>query len=1427
MPPRFPQTIVLRARPALSALVLAAVILGAAGPATADALGSDIDGSVSSTTNRAPSFGATTTTRSVAENTAADHDIGAPVIATDPDSGETLTYRLEGTDAAAFDIVSTSGQLRTTAALDHEAQSIYSVTVAVQDGQGATDTIAVAITVTDENEPPLAPGAPKVGRVVGSHTSLAVRWTAPDNTGRPAIESYDVQYRTLREPWWSMPPRNVTDTAATITHLLRNTTYDVQVRAKNADGDGPWSESGSGTTGKNTAPSFGATSTTRSVAENTEPGQAIGGPVAATDPDSGDTLTYRLEGTDAAAFDIDEATGQLRTSAALDYETRSSYSVTVVAEDSEGASDSIEVTISVTDEDENEPPSFDPTDNMRSVAENTEPGQAIGDPVTATDPEGETLTYRLEGTDAAAFDIDEATGQLRTSAALDYETRSSYSVTVVAEDSEGASDSIEVTISVTDEDENEPPSFDPTDNMRSVAENTEPGQAIGDPVTATDPEGETLTYRLEGTDAAAFDIDEATGQLRTSAALDHEAQSSYSVTVAVEDTQGASAAIEVTIAVTDENEPPAFDSTSTTRSVAENTEPGQAIGDPVAATDPDSDETLTYRLEGTDAAAFDIDSTSGQLRTRAALDHEAQSSYSVTVAVEDTQGASAAIEVTIAVTDENEPPAFDSTSTTRSVAENTTAGQAIGAPVAATDPDSGETLTYRLEGTDAVAFDIVPTSGQLRTQGALDHEAKAGYSVMVVAEDSEGASATIEVTIAVTDENEPPAFDSTSTTRSVAENAAAGHDIGAPVAATDPDSGETLTYRLEGTDAAAFDIVPTSGQLRTQGALDHEAQSSYSVTVAVEDSQGASATIEVTIAVTDENEPPDAPAAPTFPSMTDESVTVSWTAPSTAGRPDIMSYDLRYRASTGNSFTDGPQDITGTTATISGLSPNVAYHVQVRATNDEGDGPWSASGTTITTNDETLQQAWLAHFGRTVAGQVVNAVSARLADGGNAHVTVGGTELRLSSETRTAREQLAQMRPDYGARDHETAFGAPGMTERGLAPGSSFHLASNAGPEGSHVLTAWGRYASESFQSADEKLELDGEVTTALFGADAEWGRWLAGVALSFSEGEGVFEPGKAASPGKGKGTLDSTLNSVHPYLRYEMREEGVSVWGLAGYGSGHLTHTDVGARPIDTDIEMRMGALGTRSELLSRPKKYGLGLAFKSDVFWMRMESKAVEEPDGRGLKLARAKASRLRLLVEGSQSFELGSGVELTPSLEMGLRSDGGDAGRRSGMEVRAGVRYTAPGMTMEASAHSLFGHQRREYEEWGASGSIRLAPGTSGRGLSLTVAPSWGTAASGVDRLWSIQEPSRLTPNRDFEPGGRLEAEIGYGVGMSGGRGVLTPYTGISLSNDDARTYRLGGRWNVGPAFSINLEGGRREHADDGSPEHILMLRGTMRW
>ena len=146
--------------------------------------------------NNAPVFTeGTSTTRSVAENTASSTNIGTAVAATDADSGDTLRYTLGGTDMASFAIVSTSGQLQTSAALDFETKSSYSVTVSVSDGNGGSDSIGVTITVTDVNEQPGRPAAPSVGATANSDTSLDVSWTAPGLNGGPAITGYHLQYR--------------------------------------------------------------------------------------------------------------------------------------------------------------------------------------------------------------------------------------------------------------------------------------------------------------------------------------------------------------------------------------------------------------------------------------------------------------------------------------------------------------------------------------------------------------------------------------------------------------------------------------------------------------------------------------------------------------------------------------------------------------------------------------------------------------------------------------------------------------------------------------------------------------------------------------------------------------------------------------------------------------------------------------------------------------------------------------------------------------------------------------------------------------------------------------------------------------------------------------------------------------------------------
>ena len=214
-----------------------------------------------------------------------------------------------------------------------------------------------------------------------------------------------------------------------------------------------------------------------------------------------------------------------------------------------------------------------------------------------------------------------------------------------------------------------------------------------------------------------------------------------------------------------------------------------------------------------------------------------------------------------------------------------------------------------------------------------------------------GLSEVFQVAAAVVVPNNPPAFSADTAARSVAENTAAGQNVGAALTATDADS-DTLTYTLEGTDAASFDIVSGSGQIRTRTGVtyNHEAKSTHTVIVKADDGNGGTDTVTVTITVTDVDEPPGQPAAPSVSATAGSttSLDVTWTAPTNTG-PAIASYDLQYRAGTSGNFTNGPQNVTGTSAAIGSLAADTSYEVQVRATNAEGDGDWSVAGTGRTT----------------------------------------------------------------------------------------------------------------------------------------------------------------------------------------------------------------------------------------------------------------------------------------------------------------------------------------------------------------------------------------------------------------------------------------------------------------------------------------------
>ena len=133
------------------------------------------------------------------------------------------------------------------------------------------------------------------------------------------------------------------------------------------------------------------------------------------------------------------------------------------------------------------------------------------------------------------------------------------------------------------------------------------------------------------------------------------------------------------------------------------------------------------------------------------------------------------------------------------------------------------------------------------------------------------------------------------------------------------------------------------------------------------------------------------------------------------------------------------------------------------------------------------------------------------------------------------------------------------MTGREALLGSSFHLAlggEDAAGARDTRCTAWGGAAASRFDGEAEGLSLDGDVTTFTLGTDASWARWLAGIAVSLSEGDGTFrdhaKTDQTDHPDLGSGTLTSTLTAVHPYVRYEASDR-LSVWGILGYGTGEL----------------------------------------------------------------------------------------------------------------------------------------------------------------------------------------------------------------------------------------------------------------------------------
>ena len=707
------------------------------------------------------------------ESTEADDECAAG------SGGSTCSWSLSGPDAADFSI-DTGGVLSFKNAPNYESpadantDNVYMVTVVATDSTSPrlTATRDVVITITNADDD---------GMITLSSVQPKVRipFMASLTDGDGGVK--DVKWQ-----WYNgaIDENDLTDnaidkaTSDTYTPVAGDVGDALGVRATYTDSNGS-GKSAMVTEAnvvvvnlENAVPAFRAggvatgkviTADTRSIVENSAADTNIGGPVTATDPNGAtDTLTYTLGGSDKGSFDIGSTDGQITVKAGttLNYESKKVYKVTVTATDPSRADATIAITINVTDVDE--APVIAGDDIVKDFKEN---GKGTVQTFRATDPERRPVYWSLLGDDGdypdnVVFTIS-STGTLSFASPPDFEAPSDsdtdnvYKVTVLASDDVPG---VGTTINTTD------PGRRVTITVTNVSES---GSITVD---RRYPQvGVVVTATLTDGDATSGEITAATWQWKkgstdlsgngadTEAYTPQPDDTGTIKVVASYDAKGADRTEEKSITVravpSGVNSAPAFPAATAARSVDEN-KTNTNVGSPVTATDSDDSGKLYYTLS--DDTNFSIN-TSGQLKTKAALNHEDNETLSVTVTATDPSGDTDEVDVTVTVNDVNEAPTID-TGPTRvpSQDENIPISTEV-ATYAATDVD-GDTLVWSLTGTDASDFDIGKqeggTPGVLTFKEIPDYEKPAAsnnvYRVTVTVSDGK-LKATRPMTVTVTD----------------------------------------------------------------------------------------------------------------------------------------------------------------------------------------------------------------------------------------------------------------------------------------------------------------------------------------------------------------------------------------------------------------------------------------------------------------------------------------------------------------------------------------------------------------------------------------------------------------------------------------------------------------------------------------------------
>ncbi|WAR26920.1 FAT4-like protein [Mya arenaria] len=818
---------------------------------------------------------------------------------TDTDAVDTLTYSIASGNTGSKFNISPAGVITLASALDYDAGTQnFAVSVQVTDGT-TTLTIPVTIVVNPVNE-----ATPTFGADVD--VTFAENTAVVSNSGS---SKFSIDHKTGE---LSLAQMLDYETA---------TNYVITVLA--VDGGSPTPNTGTGTVTiqvsdvNDNVPTCSAYAHVLTVAEDTATTTAVISDLGCTDGD-GTTPTYSIATqTPMNHFSIDTtgATPALVVGSALDFETNTAYNIEITVSDG-SLSTIVHVDIEITDVNDGGP-TFALATYSWTLSEDENIGASLLT-VTATDPDLSTsefgrLTFSITaGNSEKKFIINPQTGKVSLAGPLDYDSTTSYSLTLqVSEESGGNTDTATLDITVTNENDNIPSCTSEMTYTKVIAEEGTVNDVMYT-MTCSDIDGDTLTYTIgsasgttlsiaeteavgtsvyqaAATDAEtgghgelryyigggntgdAFSIDPITGNMYVAQKLDYDAgTTSYSLTIKVEDMESSgtdtrTSSITLVVTITDDNDQtPIFTQNLYTANLDENVaNPTTVLTVAATETDTGASGTITYSIKsGTGTSRFTIDETTGVISTNADIDFEVLSSYDLIVEAKDSGASplSSTCYVRITIIDMNDnTPVFPGENIAVSISEATAPDTEVTVALA-TDSDSvygnNNVIVYSFSTVQA-KFKIHQNTGSITVKDTLDRETATSHTFIVFATDQgtnpQANTGSVTYTVYMDDENDnDPVVQSTPYDKTVAEDTPI-NTVVYTLTVTDNDENENahLTYEItNGNTNSDFYIDSASGLIQFVNVLDRETTDLYKLEVTITDSGSAPRSTSVTATVT-------------------------------------------------------------------------------------------------------------------------------------------------------------------------------------------------------------------------------------------------------------------------------------------------------------------------------------------------------------------------------------------------------------------------------------------------------------------------------------------------------------------------------------------------------------------------------------------------